>query len=178
MTATAILSSKVCSRCKIDKPHSAYSVHKSGKDGFRGYCRACDAEHSRAYRLANPIKVQTRELTYKANNRESIRARDSVYAKNHLEAYAKRSEKRRSRIKANGGSLSRDIAQKLLILQQGKCAGCQLPLGEKFHTDHIIPIVMGGSNTDDNIQLLHPYCNHQKHMKHPIDYMQSKGFLL
>lgn len=35
-----------------------------------------------------------------------------------------------------------------------------------------------GSNTDDNIQLLCKTCNLSKGAKHPIDFMQSKGFLL
>jgi 5-methylcytosine-specific restriction endonuclease McrA len=44
--------------------------------------------------------------------------------------------------------------------------------------DHIIPLALGGTNTDDNIQLLRAKCNKQKGAKHPIDFMQQRGFLL
>jgi 5-methylcytosine-specific restriction endonuclease McrA len=53
-----------------------------------------------------------------------------------------------------------------------------LPLGDNYHIDHIMPLALGGSNTDDNIQLLRQRCNNQKCAKHPVDFMQSRGFLL
>lgn len=55
---------------------------------------------------------------------------------------------------------------------------CGLPLGDNYHIDHIMPLALGGSNTDDNIQLLRQRCNNQKCAKHPVDFMQSRGFLL
>jgi 5-methylcytosine-specific restriction endonuclease McrA len=51
-------------------------------------------------------------------------------------------------------------------------------LGDNYHLDHIVPLAIGGTNTDDNIQLLRQKCNQQKSAKHPIDFMQSRGFLL
>ncbi len=36
----------------------------------------------------------------------------------------------------------------------------------------------GGANIDGNIQLLTGLCNRQKHTKHPVDFMQERGFLL
>lgn len=44
--------------------------------------------------------------------------------------------------------------------------------------DHIVPLALGGSNTDGNIQLLRATCNQQKHAKHPVVFMQERGFLL
>jgi len=41
-----------------------------------------------------------------------------------------------------------------------------------------MPLALGGANADDNIQLLRSTCNQQKHAKHPVDFMQQKGFLL
>lgn len=40
-----------------------------------------------------------------------------------------------------------------------------------------MPIARGGSNTDDNVQLLCPACNLKKSAKHPVDFMQERGFL-
>lgn len=85
---------------------------------------------------------------------------------------------RRARSAGNGGKLSKDIVQKLLKRQNGKCACCGLSLSNGYHLDHIIPLALGGKNSDDNVQLLTPKCNLKKGAKHPIDYMQSKGLLL
>lgn len=60
----------------------------------------------------------------------------------------------------------------------GKCPCCKQPLGDEFHLDHVIPLALGGPNTDDNMQLLRKTCNLQKSAKHPVQYMQERGFLL
>ena len=52
------------------------------------------------------------------------------------------------------------------------------PLGNDYHLDHINPLALGGSKTDEKIQLLRATCNLQKNAKHPVDFMQSRGFLL
>lgn len=86
--------------------------------------------------------------------------------------------RRRARKLKAGGELSQGIGDRLKALQKGKCACCRQPLGDEYHLDHILPLALGGTNADDNIQLLRAKCNQQKSAKHPIDYMQAKGFLL
>ena len=85
---------------------------------------------------------------------------------------------RRARVRETGGKLSSDLADKLFKLQKGKCPCCAQPLGDDYHLDHKMPIALGGSNTDGNMQLLRAVCNLQKAKKHPIDFMQIRGFLL
>lgn len=84
---------------------------------------------------------------------------------------------RASKLK-NGGKLSNGLADRLFKLQRGKCACCSQPLGDDYQMDHIMPLSLGGANTDDNIQLLRQRCNNQKRAKHPIYFMQTRGFLL
>jgi hypothetical protein len=43
---------------------------------------------------------------------------------------------------------------------EGKCVRCGS--SEKLHFDHIIPVIKGGGNTEDNIQILCERCNLQK----------------
>ena len=78
----------------------------------------------------------------------------------------------------SSGKISKDIAKRLMVLQKRKCACCEVIISKEYHIDHIMPIALGGSNTDDNIQLLCKSCNLRKSAKHPIDYMQSIGKLL
>lgn len=65
--------------------------------------------------------------------------------------------------------------------KNGKCKACSKAshsVGDNYHLDHIMPLALGGPNTDDNIQLLRQRCNNQKSKKHPVDFMQSRGNLL
>ncbi len=79
--------------------------------------------------------------------------------------------------KEAAGSYPKDYYKTLLTLQNNQCIVCKNKL-IKYHLDHIMPIALGGTNDYKNIQLLCPTCNHQKHAKHPIDFMQQKGYLL
>lgn len=173
-----------------------------------GKCKACHRSHSAAFRKANPEKAKEATEKWRSNNREHEKAYAATYraenrdkrnkysaewrSKNPEKAKAavltwnlnnpdaKRlfNQNRRALRKKVGGVLSVDLSTKLFRLQRGKCACCGLSLGETFHLDHIMPLALGGANTDDNMQLLRQRCNTQKQAKHPIDFMQSRGFLL
>jgi 5-methylcytosine-specific restriction endonuclease McrA len=88
-------------------------------------------------------------------------------------------QNRRKRAVAAGGKLSPNIRHKLIGLQRGKCACCRADLKKiKMNLDHIMPLALGGAHSDENVQLLCQPCNNQKYSKHPVDFMQEKGFLL
>lgn len=144
-----------------------------------------------AWAAANPEKKRANYAAWVAANREK-RAKDlAVYrqknadrvAANRAEWNAKNRERVRvhkmnRRLRELGGQLSPDLPKRLYKLQRGKCACCGEPLGDSYHLDHILPLALGGTNTDDNIQLLRPKCNFEKHAKHPVDFMRSRGRLL
>lgn len=50
---------------------------------------------------------------------------------------------------------------RLLENQQGKCNDCDVR-AEMFHIDHILPRSRGGSDEEENLQLLCPACNLRK----------------
>lgn len=88
-------------------------------------------------------------------------------------------QKRRAKKRATGGSVSTDIVKRLMKSQRQRCACCMVALKEtSYHLDHIIPIARGGRNIDRNIQLLCVPCNLAKSSRDPIEFMQSRGFLL
>ena len=173
-----------------------------------GECSPCANARNAAWRIANPDKEKACCAAWSAANREKTRARmkawraankDKVSAQNSSWAAANKDKKnaclvrwrlanpeltrlhkqnRRSREMA-GGKLSKDIVSKLIRIQRGKCAcGCKQHLGDDYHLDHIMPLALGGTNTDDNMQLLTATCNMQKGKKHPVDFMQERGFLI
>lgn len=76
------------------------------------------------------------------------------------------------------GLLSHDLLDRLYKLQKGKCPCCKRALGKDFHMDHIVALANGGTNTDNNIQLLRDRCNLTKSTMDPILFMQINGFLI
>ncbi len=135
-------------------------------------------EKTGARYAANPKQFNAASAVWRKANPERKKAIDAAWHKANPEANRINGQNRRARKRANGGTLSKGLAAKLFKLQKGKCPCCKQPLGDKFHLDHIVPIAKGGSNTDDNIQLLRSRCNNQKHARDSIDFMQSRGFLL
>ena len=133
---------------------------------------------SSAYRASHYENEKARSVAYRAANRESCNAATAAWMLVNPEKVKIYGQNRRARKIASGGKLSQGLSAKLFKLQRGKCACCGLPLGDNFHLDHIYPLVLGGSNIDSNIQLLRQRCNNQKSAKDPVDFMQSRGFLI
>ena len=155
---------------------------------------------ARAYR-AHPEKAKIYSEKYKSEHIEQLRRARVLWLKNNKEKMAeyykayRKAEKennpqefnmrrrlyrhnRRVKEKNNGGTIPNGIVEKLFRLQQGKCPCCGFPLGKDFHLDHKMPVTRGGTNEEWNFQLLRKSCNLAKSAKHPIDFMQSRGFLL
>lgn len=131
-----------------------------------------------AWKAANPERVKASAAARHAANPERRKAAEAAWRAENPEARRIHDQNRRARERKNGGVLSKGLSAKLFKLQDGKCPCCKQPLGDDFHLDHVIPLALGGPNTDDNMQLLRKTCNLQKSAKHPVQYMQERGFLL
>lgn len=123
-------------------------------------------------------EMAARRRKYKAENPEKVKLAEQKWRNNNVELARDRTRECSHSRRLAVGKLSYGINKRLFILQRGKCACCGLPLGKDYHLDHIMPLALGGHNTDDNVQLLRKRCNLQKNKKHPVDFMQSRGFLL
>lgn len=138
-------------------------------------------ERRRIYTERYREKIRSAAKAWKARNASQIKPISREYRaawgernKHKLRVY----RANRRALAASSGRLSPDLGPRLFKLQKGKCACCGERLGEKYHMDHIVPLALGGPNTDDNIQLLRARCNSQKNAKHPVDFMQERGYLL
>lgn len=132
----------------------------------------------RRWSQENPEKVKLKNANYQANFPEKTKALRVAWNKANPNAGRVKNSNRRARKRENGGRLSKDLSDKLFKLQKGKCPCCKKLLGDKYHVDHVIPLKLEGQNLDKNIQLLCASCNLSKGCLHPIDFMQSRGFLL
>ena len=184
---------KTCTKCGETKALSEFSKDKQRSDGLQSSCRDCNNAKSKAWYAANREHRNASKKARYANNPDSAKAMASAWysanserAKSTAAAWrADNPEKirtynrnRRARKREVGGRLSPGLASKLFKLQRGKCACCGQPLGNDYHLDHIIPMALCGTNTDDNMQLLRGSCNLKKGAKHPVEFMQQRGFLL
>lgn len=197
---------KICFCCNETKELDLFPTHKQMADGHLNKCKACIKEYSAEYYQNN--KEHLKELStlwiknhpeqasesrkawrkenpqieegikYRQDNKGRISIRVNEWRKQNPDFKRVSSHNYRQRKRDQGGRLSRGLSEKLFKLQKGKCACCKLPLGDDYQMDHIIPLKLGGTNTDDNIQLLRAKCNAQKGAKHPIDFMNQRGFLL
>ena len=184
---------KTCTKCGESKPLAEFSKKCTSPDGKRSHCKKCDGDRARlwradkqehlrsyhaAYRGANRDKRNAYNKAYSSANRDKVNALNTAWCAANPEKVRVKRQNYSARKKAGGGRLSSDLVGRLYKLQRGKCACCGLPLGDDFHLDHIMPLARGGSNTDDNIQLLRSRCNRQKMAKHPVDFMRERGFLI
>lgn len=156
-------------------PEKARALKAKWRETNRERARKASAE----WNAKNPERMRAASARYYAANPEKARSSHAAWRAANPEANRVHLNNRRARKVASSGKLSKGLSDRLFKLQRGKCAcGCKQPLGTDYHLDHIMPLALGGTNTDDNMQLLTALCNLQKHAKHPIDFMQQRGFLL
>jgi len=135
--------------------------------------------YHKAYQLANRHKTIKRLKEWRAKNPERASNHNREWRAKNPGEHARHQQNRRARMEASGGKLSPGIYKRLMRMQRGKCAACKTNIKDiRAHMDHQMPLALGWTNTDSNIQLLCPSCNHAKHAKHPVDFMQERGFLL
>ena len=199
---------KKCSTCKTEKSFDAFRKSERGLHGLHSVCRICANVKAKEYQAKNRQSVLEKKKEYRGNNQEQIknymtsyrdknkeklklqtqeyrqknvellREKASLYAKsNPLKRRASESHRRAKMSGSNGKHTASDIRK--IHAQQGyKCACCGVDTKSKYHVDHIMPLALGGSNDPLNLQILCHLCNHQKSWRHPVDFMQDKGFLL
>ena len=155
-----------------------------------GACRPCARENSRKWSNANRQKCVEYVRKWRMANLEKAAKYQRQWRNVNTEKHNKYAREwsnanpqkckayrhnRKARVKGNGGKLSPDIIKTLMALQKGKCACCGKNLKDGYHLDHIMPIALGGTNTDDNVQLLTPSCNLRKSAKHPDDWARESS---
>jgi len=116
-----------------------------------------------------------RVTAWRNANRDKVQATQRAWNARHPEAARTARRNRRALKSTAGGRLPRDIVQRLFAKQNGLCACCLADLRVTgHHIDHIAPLSRGGTNTEDNVQLLTPKCNLSKGARAFGEYLASK----
>jgi 5-methylcytosine-specific restriction endonuclease McrA len=143
---------------------------------------AKNAGHVKAQRKAKYERTRAESIQKAAEwNRLNKEKRKAIVARyDALNPDQKRATKavRRARERSAPGRYVKKDVGELLSKQKNLCAACRAKLGDAYEVDHIIPLAGGGSNDRLNLQILCGPCNRSKGARHPIDFMQERGFLL
>lgn len=148
--------------------YSAYNkryrtVHKSSlsvaKSAYYEQNKELIAEYQRKYRDENREILSARLVEYRNAEREKVRAWN-------------RNRKARAR-NAEGHHSAEDVIE-ILMSQNEKCNSCGIDLADGYHVDHIMPLILGGTNWPSNLQVLCPTCNTSKGGLHPDDWEKKR----
>src|SRR5665647_1725469 len=136
-----------------------YAAHRekiaARKAADRAACPEKYAAHNAAARAAYPGKYA---------------ARGAVYRAEHLEEYAAYSRNRRALENGNGGKHDAADIRAQYARQKGRCIYCDEKVGKKYHVDHVMPVILCGSNGPENLVIACPACNLSKGAKHPMEF--------
>lgn len=165
----------LCARIKWNKFHekNRHKQNAYSSDYFKKHREAILAK-KKIYREKNKKIIAEKKKEWDLKNREQ---RKKYYEDNKTHIFSN-ARNRRSRIKnAEGDHWAGDIF-KLLEKQNNLCVCCHVNIYDNFHVDHIMPIVLGGTNWPENLQLLCPQCNLRKSSKHPDVWARQNGVIL
>lgn len=144
--------------------------------------RLSNPERNRANKARDYLKHKKKYLEihrrYRETHKEQIRNAKKLNVAANPEKYSAYKRNRKARKRNAAGSHRAEDIIGILRSQNGKCAYCKTKLGKSYHVDHIIPLISGGTNWPNNLQILCRRCNQTKSAKDPIDFMQERGFLL
>lgn len=129
------------------------------------------ADRKKKYRAENKEKVQKYERERLQANKEKMRAKNQRWRNSNPDKVRATKARREAIKKAAPGRFTADDIAVLFTEQGGMCAyhlvnpRCHKELRDKYEVDHITPLIRGGTNWPDNIQLLCPHCNSSKGAK-------------
>lgn len=188
---------KICTKCKKAHLRAAFYKDMQKTDGLSSSCRKCNSEARKGYKRPNPQKPRTAAQLWKytkawrERNKEAHLAKRREWSRSDQGKESGRRWVALNREAVNlcnrvRNAMRRGMRRKvtvervsaLLQLQKCLCAVCRADLKFGYHIDHIHPISGGGNSDPLNLQLLCPTCNCSKGPKHPVDFMQRKGYLL
>jgi 5-methylcytosine-specific restriction endonuclease McrA len=153
--------------------------HKKNKKRWVDNNKDKKAAHDKTYAKKNANKLSEYKKNWQKENSERLKILAKKKYEKNKEAYFCYAHNRRARKKGNGGKHTHEQAMALLESQNHNCINCQEKLTEtNRHKDHIMPLLLGGTNNITNIQWLCASCNLSKGAKDPIVWAQKMGRLL
>lgn len=116
----------------------------------------------------NPEKSRDKSRNWVLANLDKVKETLRKYRKSHPEKRTEQFQNYRARKKFNGGRVTAKEWKQILEKYDHKCLCCKRK-NVKLTMDHVVPLILGGAHTAENIQPLCHSCNSRKGTK-AIDY--------
>lgn len=178
---------KRCSKCGIEKPLTDFYQDKRRGIPFP-CCKICYCATAKKWRQANKEKTRAYCRNHYWNDIEKSRERVriasrlrpkeikklilNIWRKKNPEKNAVYIQNREARKNKNGGVITSQEWKELKERYNNTCLCCGRN-DVKLTMDHVIPLMVGGRNSIENIQPLCLTCNDSKGRK-TIDYRRIK----
>ena len=175
------MTTKICSRCKIEKDISKFCKDSHTKDGFSFWCRDCKSQHSKIYRNKPEVKqriyLNNKQYTQTSpekrkrreyNRRPCVKQRVNEYKKTEKgkAAVARYHSNRKTKERNLKNDLKLDEWLNIINMQNNICPICNKSFTEENPPtrDHIIPASSPWciGLTKGNVQAVHNNCNCSK----------------
>ena len=170
--------------CKTCKNKAQDRWNKEHPDYHREYMRQWREKNSernrenwvRWYEQNRDKQVAWRQRYHQENKHQRNEQSSQWYRqnKNSRQQYERRrrvAKHRRIRDRIAPGTHTPEDIRQQYKRQHGKCFWCGMEVGDKYHIDHVIPLVRGGSNWPDNLVISCPTCNLSKGGKLPHEWL-------
>lgn len=123
----------------------------------------------------NKDSITDYQKKYRAENRDRLSAHSTEYRNTFREKVRAWNRNRKARARNAEGFHSAEDVAAILIDQNEKCNSCARDLADGYHVDHIMPLILGGSNWPSNLQMLCPTCNTSKGGMHPEEWEKKRA---
>lgn len=166
--------------CKVSRDWYSANKQKAAEYNRAYYLKNKEryTEWRAAWASDNPEKKRSWEQQWRKENCVRLAAASREWKRKNPERVLAHNRNRRALARGADGSHTAQGVHTIYSLQRGRCAHCSRKVGSEYHVDHIVPLVRGGSNWPENLQILCPKCNMSKNRKDPFEWKQQNGMLL
>ena len=119
---------KICKRCRKDKPIGEFSRNKTRRDGLQDYCKVCNGEINKQWLSQHREQYREYQSRWYKENRDRLRIKTADYAKTPTERY--RQIKSRAHKRNIGLVISKEEFIEWFNSQKDICHYCSSPLTE------------------------------------------------
>lgn len=161
----APVAEKACTGCGITKPVSAFQRRAATPDGYHQRCRECRSAYRRERYPDERDEIQAAIRAWRAENPEKVLEAAKRWARANADRRRGYDSRRRARKRdTHVGPVD------VRALWTGVCPLCGAEIDETLKSphpmskslDHIIPLSLGGSHEQSNLQWTHLRCNIRK----------------